>query len=234
MRTGIIGDTPWGEFIVDLDVNPARHPEFGAMADGLQSFMKSQGIEPFDKKNYAGALHDIMWNAGSSKYFENAIATGKPLLAFVENAPPNRGFSNFELTTALKHPDVRINGYPVSAFGPDPLAFVSASAAEYQALERTIAQQATINSGHAVDVAQVRRHLTPIQGWDAVDKTLFGRPVDEFHALNLADMTHVRAEWVAARPQFGSGPRLYADVPELTPHAPGQPGARVVHRVPPR
>ncbi|WP_312684331.1 XVIPCD domain-containing protein [Stenotrophomonas chelatiphaga] len=225
VRTGIIGDTPWGEFIVDLDVNPARHPEFGAMADGLQSFMKSQGIEPFDKKNYAGALHDIMWNAGSSKYFENAIATGKPLLAFVENAPPNRGFSNFELTTALKHPDVRINGYPVSAFGPDPLAFVSASAAEYQALERTIAQQATINSGHAVDVAQIRRHLTPIQGWDAVDKTLFSRPVDEFHALNLADMTRVRAEWVAARPQFGSGPRLYADVPELTPHAPGQPGA---------
>jgi len=225
VRTGIIGDTPWGEFIVDLDVNPARHPEFGAMADGLQSFMKSQGIEPFDKKNYAGALHDIMWNAGSSKYFENAIATGKPLLAFVENAPPNRGFSNFELTTALKHPDVRINGYPVSAFGPDPLAFVSASAAEYQALERTIAQQATINSGHAVDVAQVRRHLVPIQGWDAVDKTLFSRPVDEFHALNLADMTRVRAEWVAARPQFGSGPRLYADVPELTPHAPGQPGA---------
>ena len=225
VRTGIIGDTPWGELIVDLDVNAAKHPEFGAMADGLQSFMKSQGIEPFDRKNYAGALQDIMWNAGSSKYFENAIATGKPLLAFVENAPPNRGFSNFELTTALKHPDVRINGYPVSAFGPDPLAFVRASAAEYQALERTIAQQATINSGHAVDVAQVRRHLTPIQGWDAVDKTLFSRPVDEFHALNLADMTRVRAEWVAARPQLGAGPRLYADVPELTPHAPGQPGA---------
>jgi hypothetical protein len=221
---GIIGDTRWGKYIREVFESPSQHPEFSVMQHKLERFMTSQGVEPFGR-DHAGALRDMMWNAGSSKYFENAIATGKPLLAFVENAPPNRGFSNFELGTALEHPDVRINGYPVSAFGPDPLAFVSASAAEYQALERTIAQQATINSGHAVDVAHVRRHLTPIEGWDAVNKTLFSRPVDEFHALNLADMTRVRAEWVAARPQFGSGPRLYADVPELTPHAPGQPGA---------
>lgn len=223
-RAGIIGDTQWGEFIEELKDDPVKHPEFHRMRDELKQFMDAQGVWPY-AKDHAAALEDMMWNAGSSKYFENAIATGKPLLAFVENAPPNRGFSNFELATALEHPDVRINGYPVSAFGPDPRAFVSASAAEYQALERTIAQQATINSGHAVDVAHVRRHLTPIEGWDAVNKTLFSRPVDEFHALNLADMTRVRAEWVAARPQFGSGPRLYADVPEMTPHAPGQPGA---------
>ncbi|MDY1033629.1 XVIPCD domain-containing protein [Stenotrophomonas sp. CFBP8980] len=221
---GIIGDTRWGKYIREVFESPSQHPEFSVMQHKLERFMTSQGVEPFGR-DHAGALRDMMWNAGSSKYFENAIATGKPLLAFVENAPPNRGFSNFELGTALEHPDVRINGYPVSAFGPDPLAFVSASAAEYQALERTIAQQATINSGHAVDVAHVRRHLTPIEGWDAVNKTLFSRPVDEFHALNLADMTRVRAEWVAARPQFGSGPRLYADVAEMTPHAPGQPGA---------
>lgn len=220
---GIIGDTHWGKLIQDIDDSPSRHPDFKVMERKLAEFMTALDVEPLG--THAAALQDIMWNAGSAEYFKNAIATGKPLLAFVENAPPNRGFSNFELATALEHPDVRINGYPVSAFGPDPRAFVSASAAEYQALERTIAQQATINSGHAVDVAQVRRHLTPIQGWDAVDKTLFSRPVDEFHALNLADMTRVRAEWVAARPQFGSGPRLYADVPELTPHAPGQPGA---------
>lgn len=221
---GIIGDTRWGKYIREVFESPSQHPEFSVMQHKLERFMTSQGVEPFGR-DHAGALRDMMWNAGSSKYFENAIATGKPLLAFVENAPPDRGFSNFELGTALEHPDVRINGYPVSAFGPDPLAFVSASAAEYQALERTIAQQATINSGQAVDVAHVRRHLTPIEGWDAVDKTLFSRPVDEFHALNLADMTRVRAEWVAARPQLGAGPRLYADVPELTPHAPGQPGA---------
>ncbi|MBD8644201.1 hypothetical protein IFT63_11460 [Stenotrophomonas sp. CFBP 13724] len=221
---GIIGDTRWGKYIREVFESPSQHPEFSVMQHKFERFMTSQGVEPFGR-DHAGALRDMMWNAGSSKYFENAIATGKPLLAFVENAPPNRGFSNFELGTALEHPDVRINGYPVSAFGPDPLAFVSASAAEYQALERTIAQQATINSGHAVDVAHVRRHLTPIEGWDAVNKTLFSRPVDEFHALNLADMTRVRAEWVAARPQFGSGPRLYADVAEMTPHAPGQPGA---------
>lgn len=224
-RAGLIGDTPWGTFVDGMKkVGTPQNQDLKVMEGGLRNFMQQRGIEPY-AKDYAGALQDIMWNAGSPEYFKNAIATGKPLLAFVENAPPNRGFSNFELGTALEHPDVRINGYPVSAFGPDPLAFVSASAAEYQALERTIAQQATINSGHAVDVAHVRRHLTPIEGWDAVNKTLFSRPVDEFHALNLADMTRVRAEWVAARPQFGSGPRLYADVPEMTPHAPGQPGA---------
>lgn len=220
---GIIGDTHWGKLIQDIDDSPSQHPDFKVMERKLAEFMTALDVEPLG--THAAALQDIMWNAGSAEYFENAIATGKPLLAFVENAPPNRGFSNFELTTALEHPDVRINGYPVSAFGPDPRAFVSASAAEYQALERTIAQQATINSGHAVDVAQVRRHLTPIQGWDAVDKTLFSRPVDEFHSLNLADMTRARADWVAARPQMATGPRLYADVAELTPHAPGQPGA---------
>lgn len=62
--------------------------------------MDAQGTEPLGG-NYKAALQDMMWNAGSPKYFENAIATGKPLLALVENAPPNRGFSNFELTTAL-------------------------------------------------------------------------------------------------------------------------------------
>lgn len=224
-RAGLIGDTPWGTFVDGLQKeNTPQHQDFIVMEDRLRNFMEPRGIVPLGK-DYAGALQDIMWNAGSPKYFENAIATGKPLLAFVENAPPNRGFSNFELATALEHPDVRINGYPVSAFGPDPRAFVSRSAAEYQALERTVAQQATINSGHAVDVAHVRRHLTPIEGWDAVNKTLFSRPVDEFHSLNLADMTRARADWVAARPQMATGPRLYADVAELTPHAPRQPGA---------
>lgn len=160
---GIIGDTPWGDFIQELDEYPERHPGFSVVERKLQIFMDAQGVEPWGK-SYSGALQDIMWNAGSPQYFENAIATGRPLAAFVENAPANRGFSNFELTTALEHPDVRINGYPVRAFGPEPLAFVSRSAAEYQALERAIAQEAANNSGHPVSVAQVRAQLKPIDG----------------------------------------------------------------------
>ncbi|WP_312318795.1 XVIPCD domain-containing protein [Stenotrophomonas sp.] len=166
----------------------------------------------------------MMWNAGSPRYFENAIATGKPLLAFVENAPANRGFSNFELTTALEHPNTRINGYPVSAFGPDPLTFVSQSAAEYQALERTLAQHATANGPEAVTVTKLRAELMPIEGYDALGKTLYARPLDDFRALSIDDMTRVRVEWVAARGTLPAGPHLVAEAPE--PHrAPGQPGA---------
>lgn len=118
--------------------------------------MTNEGATPYGK-DYGGALRDMMWNAGSPKFFENAIATGKPLVAFVDGAPANRGFSNFELTTALDHPDARINGYPVSAFGPEPLEFARNSAAEYLQLERTLAQQATANSGQKVDVADIRQ-----------------------------------------------------------------------------
>lgn len=223
-KAGIIGETPWGKYIDAISSDPSAHADFIAVRDRFQVFMTDQGLEP-RLKNYQGALQDMMWNAGSSQYFENAIATGKPLVAFVENAPPNRGFSNFELTTALEHPNARINGYPVSAFGPEPLAFASRSAAEYQALERAIAQEAATNSGHPVSVAQVRAQLKPIDGYDAVKQTLFTRPVDEFKALSLGEMSHARADWFASRASLASGPRLYADVPEPLPHGPSQPGA---------
>ncbi|HEL3832261.1 TPA: hypothetical protein UMX25_001301 [Stenotrophomonas maltophilia] len=223
-KSGIIGDTPWGKFVDQLAKNPAHIPDLQSMEAGLRNVMESKGIVPFDK-NYVGALQDIMWNAGSPKFFENAIATGKPLIAFVDGAPPDRGFSRFELATALDHPTVRINGYPISAFGPEPLAFASQSAAEYQALERSLAQHATTNSAHPVDVAQVRLHLKPIDGYDAVSKTLFERPLHDYSALNLSEMSTTRANWVAAHANLGTGPRLFADLPEPPSHAPLQPGA---------
>lgn len=223
-KAGIIGDTPWGSFVQDLYENPANHPDFGIIEGKLQSFLNSRGIKPLGGEA-AGALQDIMWNAGSPRFFENAISTGKPLVAFVDGAPPDRGFSNFELTTALEHPHVRINGYPISAFGADPLAFASQSAAEYQTLERTLAQHATTNTGQAVEVAQVRLHLKPIDGYDALSKTLFEKPLHDFSALNLSEMSTTRAEWVAARSALTTGPRLFADLPEPPAHAPLQPGA---------
>ncbi|MFI8719355.1 XVIPCD domain-containing protein [Stenotrophomonas sp. NPDC077464] len=214
---GIIGDTPWGTYIEDVDSNPSQHPDFVAIRDKLQRFMTAQGVQP--RGDHAGALRDMMWNAGSPAFLENAIATGKPLVAFVEGAPGNRGFSNFELTTALEHPDVRINGYPVSAFGPEPLAFVSKSAAEYQALERSLAEAASVNSGQPVTVAEVRLKLKPIDGYDAVDQVLFDRPLHEFKSFNLTEMAATRADWHAARASLGTSPRLHAEVPGHTPHA---------------
>ncbi|MGS7843474.1 XVIPCD domain-containing protein [Stenotrophomonas forensis] len=222
-RTGIIGDTPWGKYIEEIVDKPEAHPDFHVVADKFQAFMDARGFKPLG--NGVGALQDMMWNAGSPRFFENAIATGKPLVAFVENAPANRGFSNFELATALDHPTVRINGYPISAFGPEPLAFASQSAAEYQALERSLAQHATTNSAQPVDVGQVRLHLKPIDGYDAVSKTLFERPLHEYSALNLSEMSTTRANWVAAHANLGTGPRLFADLPEPPSHAPLQPGA---------
>lgn len=221
--TGIIGDTPWGKYIEEVGNNPAAHPEFHAVAGKFQDFMDARGFKPMGTG--IGALQDMMWNAGSSQFFENAIATGKPLVAFVDGAPANRGFSNFELPTALEHPQLRINGYPVSAFGADPLTFVSQSAAEYQTLERTLAQHATTNTGRAVDVAQVRLHLKPIDGYDAMGKTLFEKPLHDYSALSLHEMSTTRAEWVAARSALSTGPRLFADLPEPPSHSPLQPGA---------
>lgn len=222
-RAAIIGDTPWGHYIDSLNKHPENHQDFYAVKDKFRDFMSARGFAP--RGEPISALQDMMWNAGSPRFFENAIATGKPLVAFVENAQPGRGFDKFELATALDHPTVRINGYPISAFGPEPLAFASQSAAEYQALERSLAQHATTNSAHPVDVAQVRLHLKPIDGYDAVSKTLFERPLHDYSALNLSEMSTTRANWVAAHANPATGPRLFADLPEPPSRAPLQPGA---------
>jgi hypothetical protein len=167
-KAGIIGDTPWGVFIGTSPSNP----EFIAIESKFSTFMKAQGLVPY-RSDYASALQDIMWNAGSPQYFENAIAAQRPIVAFVDGAPKGRGFSNFELPTALEHPDAIINGYPVGTFkaSGDPLAFVQKSAAEFQQLEKTVAQAATVHSGHPVSIEQVRSNLNLIEGYDAVNKT---------------------------------------------------------------
>ena len=223
--SGIIGDTPFGKYLKTLENTPEKNLEFILIERNFKAFMIKEGVSPLDG-SHAGALRDIMWNAGSPKFFENAIATGKPLVAFVDGAPANRGFSNFELTTALDHPDARINGYPVSAFGPEPLEFARNSAAEYQQLERTLAQQATANGSHKVEVADIRQYIKPIDGYDAVNGTLFDKPLPAYNSLSLTEMSATRAEWVAARTTLGPGPRLFLDLPEPHTHPATQPGAQ--------
>lgn len=111
---GTMCDTPWGMFIEDLRINADQHPDFLLMAQALEAFMEEQGIAPFHEK-YAGALHDMMWNAGCAEYISNAVAAGGSLLALVENAPRDGSFNRFELATLLTYPNGVINGYPVSA-----------------------------------------------------------------------------------------------------------------------
>ena len=84
------------------------------MEQALEAFMEEQGIAPFHEK-YAGALHDMMWNAGCVEYITNAVAAGGSLLALVENAPRDGSFNRLELVTLLEYPQGVIIGYPVSA-----------------------------------------------------------------------------------------------------------------------
>ena len=110
-------------------------------------------------------------------------------------------------------------------FGPEPLTFVSRSAAEYQNLERSIVQAATANSGHDVSLARMRAELRPIDGYDAANKMLFNRPVDEFRSLSFAEMTATRSHWAATRVGLAIEPRGVVDAPERLLRTPTEPGA---------
>jgi hypothetical protein len=222
-HSGIIGDTPWGKFIDQS----RSDPEFGAIETKFRRFLTDEGIKPYGG-NYQGALQDMMWNAGSSPYLSNAVHSGRPVAAFVENAPLNRGFSTFELPTALNSPSTVMNGYPMSAFGSDPLTFASKSAAEFQQLETHLAQSASVNGNHAVSVADIRAKVDVLGGYDAVNKTLFGRPLDNFSKLDLAQMTATSRAWSAEQAKVLSHPSGEREVvepkaPAIEPHPPTGP-----------
>lgn len=229
---GIIGDTPYGARIREFELNGDAHPEFKEMTARLKTFMDSKGVVPY-YKDHAGALLDLMWNAGSPKYLENAVATGKPLLAFVENAPTTRAFVRLELLVALEHPDLRINGYPMSAFQPDPVEFASKSAAEYQAMERSLAEPFVVEPKHpetmedarAKALRELRNFLKPVDGYDAVEKTLYDRPIADFKNLSLEEMAHTRATWLAAGRKLPTVPHVEAEAPDHVVRQRGEPGS---------
>jgi hypothetical protein len=223
-KAGIIEDTPYGSYVDKLDKQPGIDAEFTRAEQKLNNFLKAARVEPWGD-NAGGALRDVMWNAGSPKFFENAIASGKPLVAFVENAPLNRGFSNFELATALEHPDLRINGYPVSRFGPEPLEFVRQSAAEYRALEKSLAASASVQDGVEVTVESIRKSIKPIDGYDALQQTLYDRPVADYKSLGLSEMAEARSNWIASGGRLATVPHVQAQLPEHLSRTAGEPGS---------
>lgn len=164
----------------------------------FKSYLNSEGIKPY-RGNVEGALQDMMWNAGSSPYLSNAVQSGRPIAAFVENASLNRGFSTFELPTALNSPTTVMNGYPMSAFGPDPLTFASRSAAQFQQLETHLAQSASVNSHRSVSVADLRAQVDVSRGYDAVHQTVFGQSVADFSTHDLGQMATISRDWQVAR-----------------------------------
>jgi len=226
----IIGDSPWGNFIED----PAHNADLQVMGDKLERYMSKEGIAPL-RQDYKGALRDVMWNAGSEPFMSNAIQSGRPVVGFVENATANRGFTNFELTTALKSPETVFNGYPMSAVTGDPVAFASKSATEFHQVENDLANAATSNSGRTVSVSDIRANMDMAGGYDAVNKTMFGQPLHEFNQLNLDQMSAASKAWSAqeaARMAKASPtePAEHARSPVMEHRAPrGPPGAENIH-----
>lgn len=189
-KAGLIGDTPWGKFIDKLPANR----EFTAVQQKFVTFLASEGIAPYNN-DVRGALQDMMWNAGSSPYLHNAMNSGRPFVAFVENAPLGRGFSTFELPTAQQYPAAVTNGYPMSSFGPDPLAFASKSAAEFQQLEKSLAESATVNGAHPVSVGDLRAKVYVASGYNATNQSVFGHSLTEFRQLTADQMTSASNAW---------------------------------------
>lgn len=211
-NAGSIGDSPWGKFIQD----PVNDQSYKVMGDKFRTFMNSEGFAPM-KNDYVGALKDVMWNAGSEPFMSNAIKTGRPIRGFVENATPNRGFTNFELTTALKSPDTVFNGYPMRAFTGDPVAFASKSATEFQQLEAHLAKSASANSNRPVNVADIRANVDVIGGYDAVNKKVFSQSIDDLSKLTLDQMTAASRSWIQVRVSTQAAVRTNEAEPTRTP-----------------
>ena len=112
---GLIGDTPWGSFVNKAGANT----EVDIIGKKFRTFLEDLDISPFGN-NITAALQDIMWNIGSVPFIRNAMECGMPTVAFVENAPGQRGFALFEMPTALCYQNSIMNGYRMSAFGPPP------------------------------------------------------------------------------------------------------------------
>jgi Uncharacterized alpha/beta hydrolase domain (DUF2235) len=230
---GLIGDTPWGEFINGQEADD----RITAMANKFQRLMENEGLTPYNG-DYVGSLKDMMWNAGSTPYLEQAVGSRRPIVAFVENAPKNRGFSNFELPVLLDHPDTVVNGYPARAFGSgyDALAFASRSAAEYQALERSIAEAATRNSGREVSVADVRSNLDVAGGYNAIDGTVFGMPKASFEQLGFDEMRSAELDWSQSAldtrsARIESSARTINTAPIIESHLPTGPPVAVIEEM---
>jgi hypothetical protein len=62
-KAGLIGDTPWGEFIGSQEADE----RITAMSDKFRRVMEAEGLKPYNG-DYVGSLKDMMWNAGSSPY----------------------------------------------------------------------------------------------------------------------------------------------------------------------
>ena len=215
---GIIGDTAWGYY---LD-NAQSDKDLRSIEKSFAKFLHQENIDP--RGGDAGkALVDMMWNAGSGPYVRNAIESRLPIVAFVRNAQPGRGFDSHELPLLLEHGEVITNGYRMDSTGPHPLPFLGNAANEFNQLEHSLAMAAARDGKH-VDVSDIRQHVHIASGYDANGHLAFGHPLVDFHKLDLAQMAVARNDWVARlAPQnvpshsqrFSGRPQLPANDPVL-------------------
>ena len=191
-RAGIIGETPWGNFIKHANGNS----DIDVIQRSLERFLASEGIRPYGG-NVRGALLDTMWNAGSGPYMQNAIASKLPVVAFVENALPGRGFHRHELPAAIGEAGLVMNGRHTTTFAPAPLRLSGDSTTEFRNLERSLAASATAKEGHPIDIPRLRASVHLAAGYDAAGDSVFGQPVEDFHQLSLSQMAAASERWSA-------------------------------------
>ena len=196
-RAGIIGDTPWGNFIE----SPSARTELRPMPDRLAVVLEREGLVPRGGQTVA-ALQDMMWNSGSPDFMRNSMNSGRPVVAMVDGAPERRGFAAFALPVAQEHPDRVINGHRVSSFGkgPDALDRARQSSIEYGRMERSVATSLGLDPDNASHVERMRGRLDLARGFDAQTGTVFGERIGALSARDLDSFGKIADEWSLRNP----------------------------------
>ncbi|HEY4292133.1 MAG TPA: hypothetical protein VGM71_03710 [Luteibacter sp.] len=120
------------------------------------------------------AVQDTLWNYGSAPFIENAIRSKLPVIGFVDGAKDWRGFTRHELTTLLRSPDTRFNGYAVGVIDSDAKAFAENAAAGFQQVQSKAVNAASLYGNSVVTPREFDRLVDLSHGYDAAKGTLFG------------------------------------------------------------
>lgn len=163
------------------------------------------GVSPFAA---ADILRNTMAIANCERYSMHAAHSGRPIIAFVDGARSTDVFARLELPQLLKNPDAVINGYPVHAISGDPLEFVRRSAAELTAMEAELHRKVSHSSGRFISLAEFRREIDPIAGYDAIKQTVFGRPLQAAQAMTFDALATASTHWHLPPPRLGQLPYL--------------------------
>jgi hypothetical protein len=189
-RSGLIGDTPWGGFVESSATDPA----IAIATRKLDRKLADMGVSP-KYGTTVTAVEDSLWNFGSAPYMQHAIKSELPIVAFVDGAPPNRGYTAHELPTLQRSPDTVLNGYKVRDITGDAATFTGDAAAKLQSLHKRTLAAASANSNRAISMSEFGKSIDLPIGYDAKAGTLFGLSSEKFLEKSFDDMTITADQW---------------------------------------